>query len=133
MQSENYRTVALTEDLRSSDAFCTLEEAIARPDITGCFGDYLYCVKNGRQVLLGHGGNLEPMSPGSVVTTVQSVFVTKGPYQHRNPETWEALRDYLNQGWIIGTVKQPGIKLWFADNGRNNRRTPERLFVFKNT
>ena len=70
-KNENHRTIAFTEDLRSQYALCTLAEAIQRPDITGSFGNYLYCVKNGRQVLLGHDGTLTPMVPGSVTSPVQ--------------------------------------------------------------
>lgn len=129
--NENRRTIAFTEDLRSEDALCTLDEAIERPNITGCLGDYLYCVKNGRQILLGHDGGLAPLGPGSTVGVVQYIYVSKDLTHHRHTETWEELRDYMRAGWVIGTIRYPGVKFWFMDNGRNNRRAPERIFVFK--
>jgi len=130
-RGENRRTIAFSEDLRSEDSLYTLAEAIQRPDITGRFDYYLYCVENGRQVLLGHNSIVEPMGPGSTASTIQYIFVTQGNTHHHRTETWEELRDYLRQGWIIGTVKQPGAKLSFMDTGRNNRRVPERIFVFR--
>jgi len=129
-RANKLRTTIIVEGLSSKDAVCTFAEAILDERISGNFGDYFYCVKNGRQVVFSQGYS-EPMGVGSRISTVHDVFMSKndGCYYH-HPATWEELRELLKQGWVIGTDRRPGVKFCFPDNGRNFRRLPEHLFVF---
>ena len=128
---DEHRTTPIVGQLDPVDAVCTFAEAISRPDITGNFGDFLYCAQNGQQVLLGHSGP-ELLGTGGSATASHSVFMSKDDGSwHRSPVTWEELRDLLSQGWVLGTDRRPGIKTWYPHNGRNWRLTPEDVYVFR--
>lgn len=130
--SNDHVEITLVKGLHPKDSICSLAEAINNPQISGRFGDYLYCVKNGRQVILGHGDWEQPLHENHRLITAQTVFMSKndGNY-HRRPSTWEEMRELLSQGWVLGTNRYPGIKIWYPDNGRNYRRSPEEIYVFE--
>jgi len=114
-------------------ALGTIAKCLSNPAVTGSFDNFLYCAANGRQLLLGHHGR-EAVRPDHVIQAegfpfLNYVFVSKDPQHHRHAATWEELRDYLEQGWVIGTERYPGVKIWFASTARNSRREPERIFV----
>lgn len=112
----------------------TIADCLKREDIGGPFDDFKYCVANGREVLLGHQP-FPRVRPGEVREmrtsdpTVNSVFVSKGLPRHRSASTWEELRRYLREGWVIGTERYPGVKFWFVSSGRNGRREANRILV----
>jgi hypothetical protein len=133
----------VTVRIDPDDAILDLEEAIGtfaecleRSNVQGAFDNYRFCVQNGRQVLLGHhdlrngSGEISTTpfeySKGSAVNTV---FVSQEDRGPRHAQTWEELREALKEGWLIGTRRYPGVKICFADNGRNFRREAERILV----
>jgi len=124
-------TVIIYDLLDPEKAIGTVENLLQNGVGKGTFGKYLYCLKNGKQVLFGHS-NPYPVGPGSRVTSTQCVFITKGIPYKRNVATWEDLKAYLEQGWNIGTEKRPGIKVWYPLTGRNYRRDPKDIYVFAN-
>ncbi len=117
--------------LSISSALCTFADAIKNLDITGSFGNFMYSVKNGRQVLLGHGYG-DKLDAGTIDTNNHSVFITRqdGRYK-KHVITWEELRQYLSEGWVLGTERRQGIKVNFPDSGRNNRLQPERIYLYQ--
>jgi hypothetical protein len=130
-------------DQTTLDITCALgnfTECLEREDITGRFDKYRYCAANGRQVLLGHHNGLDGIEPGHVIEVhllrrgeskgvANSVFISKGLNYHRQVDSWEELRRFMKEGWIIGTERHPGLKICFADKGRNYRRRANRIFV----
>jgi hypothetical protein len=116
--------VSLTVDgdnvsLDVDNAIGIIAECLEPGDVSGSFDHYRYCAANGREVLLGH----------HQYPPVNSVSVSKGPHHHRSARTWEQLREYLRDGWVIGTERYPGVNLWFVSSGRNSRREVDRIFV----
>jgi hypothetical protein len=131
--------------LEVESAIGTLAECIEQEDILGSFDDYKYCAANGRQVLLGHHSGVR-IDPGEIrrirnlsrgkkgkVNSVNSVFVSKGLHHHKAAYTWEELREYLQNGWVIGTERYPGVKICFLSTDRNFQRKAERIFVLSST
>jgi len=131
MNNSSMMVVRIYDQLDPDKAIGTMEELLQNGVGKGAFGKYLYCLKNGKQVLLGHS-NPSPIGPGGRVSSTQCVFITKGIPYKRNVATWEDLKEYLEQGWIIGTQKRPGIKVWHPLTGRNYRRDPMDIYVFEN-
>lgn len=112
----------------------TVADCLEDARVTGPFDSYLYCVANGRRVLLGHQDTPTITEGHRVVirgSYIDSVFVSRGNYRHRDRTTWEELREAVSEGWVIGTERYPGVKIWFCSAGRNSRREPERIFVLK--
>lgn len=130
MRSDNFRTIEIVESVDLEDAIGTISDLIKNEAISGSFGDYLYGLRSKKQVLLGHEYP-SPVSPGGTVGSAQYIFVTKGIQYKRHAETWEDLRELLDQGWIIGTERRPGVKIWYPVLGRNHRRDPDDIFVFR--
>ena len=101
-------------------------------DLRRPFDNFQYCVANGRQVLLGHHGHGPIQQDWKIefqhTKSVNYMFVSKGTH-YRKAYTWMELRELLYEGWIIGTQRYPGVKIWFASTGRNSRREIERIFV----
>lgn len=101
-------------------------------DLRRPFDNFQYCVANGRQVLLGHHGHGPIQQDWKIefprTKSVNYMFVSKGT-NYRKAYTWMELRELLYEGWIIGTQRYPGVKIWFASTGRNSRREIERIFV----
>jgi hypothetical protein len=124
-------TTKIITSLSASSALCTFADAIKNTEITGHFGDFLYCMDNGRQVFLDHanGGKL---ATGTLITYNCSVFITKqdGLYK-KHVQTWEELRQYLSEGWVLGTDRKQGIKVNFPDSGQNNRLQPEKIYLLQ--
>lgn len=128
------KTMIVQEDLiiHPSAAIGTIAECIQNPEITGDLIDYDYFVLNGRRVLLGHhdfpgfDGDTEVVEIGG--SNVNAIFVTQGN-RKCNVTTWEEVRSLLTEGWVIGTDRRPGVKIWFASTGRNSRRDPSKIFV----
>jgi hypothetical protein len=123
------------EDLiiHPSLAIGTIAECIQNPDVSGDLIDYDYFVLNGRRVLLGHYDFPPVASVPSGLSIVEggninSIFVTQGN-RKRNVTTWDELRALLSDGWVIGTERRPGVKIWFASTARNSRRDPDKIFV----
>jgi hypothetical protein len=121
--------------LDPAEAIGSFAECLERSKVNGAFDNYRFCVQNGRQVLLGHqftGGKETLPKTQSVFWTgklVNTVFVSKKDRGPRHVQTWEELREALKEGWLIGTRRSPGVKIYFADSGRNNRREAERILV----
>jgi hypothetical protein len=115
----------------------TFTDCLTAPGITGAFDDYQYCVANGRKVLLGsRDENVAEGSTGitgalAVEGPVNTVFVSRDKRHHRSVYTWEQLRAYLQEGGQIGSVRTPGIKIWFVNSGRSARREPDLIFVLR--
>ena len=117
-------------------AIGTFTDCLARPDVNGAFDDYRYCVAKGRQILLGY---LSDRAPEGIVTLttsapegrVNQVFVSKDVSHHRSVYTWEALRAYLQEGGLIGSIHSPGIKIWYVHSGRNTRRKADEIYVLR--
>ncbi len=117
-------------------AIGTFTDCLAMPDVSGAFDHYRYCVAKGRQILLGY---LSDSVPEGIVTistsapegSVNHVFVSKDVSHHRSVYTWEALRAYLQEGGLIGSVHTPGIKIWYVHSGRNTRREADEIFVLR--
>jgi len=124
-------TTKIVTSLSAASALCTFADAIKNKDITGRFSAFMYCVRNGRNVLLGHGYG-DKMEAGGLVSYNYGVFITKedGRYK-KNVYTWEELRQYLSEGWILGTDRKQGVKVHFPNSGRNNRLQPERIYIFQ--
>jgi hypothetical protein len=120
--------------LNVNAAIGTIADCVEREYVKGSFDDFRYCVANGREVLLGHH-QVPQVKPGEIRemrtsdSSVNSVFVSKGPNHHRSASTWEELREYLREGWVIGTERYPGVKFWFVSSGRNSRREANRIFI----
>ena len=127
-------TMIVQEDLviHPGAAIGTISECIQNPDVTGDLIDYDYFVLNGRRVLLGHYDFPEFAKDAQVVEIggmkINAIFVTQGN-RKRHVTTWEELRLLLAEGWVIGTERRPGVKIWFASSGRNSRRGPEKIYV----
>lgn len=119
------------KQFKVSGALCTMSDGILLPDkVNGEFEQYLYGLQNGKQVLLGHHP-FPALNIGDTVSLTQYVFVSREDgTQRRQLATWEALREYLSQGWVIGTDRYPGVKLWLASKGHNLRRPLETVYVF---
>jgi hypothetical protein len=118
------------------EAIGTFAECLERSNVQGAFDNYRFCVQNGRQVLLGHhtliSGRRDILKTSFAVSSrssVNTVFVSKEARGPRHAQTWEELREVLKEGWLIGTRRYPGVKICFADNGRNFRREAERILV----
>ena len=129
-------TIDLTDAILDLDeAIGSFAECLERSKVNGAFDDYRFCVQNGRQVLLGHHftGDQEALPKTGIVSwsggSINTVFVSKEDRGPRHVQTWEELREALKDGWLIGTRRSPGVKIYFADNGRNNRREADRILV----
>lgn len=116
-------------------ALGTIAECVSNPAVTGSFDNFEYCAANGRQLLLGHH-DIDAVRPGHVIRaesfqspSLNYVFVSKDPQHQRHAATWQELRYYLEESWVIGTERYPGVKIWFASTARNSRRELERIFV----
>lgn len=128
------KTQIVQEDLiiHPSAAIGTIAECIQNPEVAGDLIDYDYFVLNGRRVLLGHydfpavGADTDSVEIGG--SHINSIFVTQGN-RRRSVTTWEELRSLLAEGWVIGTERRPGVKIWFASTGRNSRRDPAKIYV----
>ncbi|HEY3342583.1 MAG TPA: hypothetical protein VGK81_11215 [Anaerolineae bacterium] len=118
-------------------AIGTFTECLAAPGINGAFDDYQYCVANGRKVLLGYRDDSVSKditgTPEASATAgpVNYVFVSRDKRHYRSVYTWEELRAYLQAGGHIGSVRAPGISIWFVNSGRNARREPDLILVLR--
>jgi len=129
------KTRIVQEDLviHPSAAIGTIAECIQNPDVTGDLINYTFFVLNGRRVLLGHYvfSPVQNTPNGLVIIEgedINSIFMTQGN-RKRHVTTWEELRSRLAEGWVIGTERYPGVKIWFASTARNGRRGPEKIYV----
>lgn len=116
----------------TEDAIGSIELCLRVGDLRRPFDYFQYSVKNGRQVLLGHHDN-GPVDSNLTIEkpytkSVNHIFMSKGR-QYRKAYSWAELRDLLFDGWIIGTERYPGVKIWFASTGRNSRRETDRILV----
>jgi hypothetical protein len=120
-------------------AIGTFTDCLTVPGITGAFDDYQYCVANGRKILLGsRDENVSEGSAGiagasATEGSVNTVYVSRDKRHHRSVYTWEELRAYLQEGGFIGSVRTPGIKIWFVNSGRSARREPDLIFVLRSS
>lgn len=110
----------------------TFYDCLAKPGVSGLFDRFEFSALKGRQILLGHHvfetpyDIIELGAPGGV----NQVFITYGN-KTRQVYSWEELRAYLREGWILGTDRYPGIKICFANSGRNSRRDSDQILVYK--
>jgi hypothetical protein len=118
--------------LDKESAIGSINDCIETGSLSGAFDKFQYCVRNGRQVLLGHHDNGPILESIKIATShsksVNYIFMSKGK-QYRSAYTWNEVRDLLLDGWIIGTERYPGVKIWFASTGRNSRRDMKHVFV----
>lgn len=95
----------------------------------------MFCTRNGRQIILGHRENINPNNSEFIILSkpVNTVFVTHPEliHKHKSLTTWKELRDILKGGWNIGTIRYPGLKFCFVDNGRNYRRVEQHILVLE--
>jgi hypothetical protein len=130
-------SVTISKDelvLDKVSAIGSINDCLDSGDLWGEIDKFQYCVRNGRQVLLGHH-NIGPIHESLIIKTahrrsVNYIFMSRGK-QHRSLYTWNEVRDLLLDGWIIGTERYPGVKIWFASTGRNSRRDMKHIFVIK--
>jgi hypothetical protein len=128
-------SVTISKDelvLDKESAIGSINDCLEAGGLNGALDKFQYCVRNGRQVLLGYHGN-GPILESVIIETpirksVNYIFMSKGK-QHRNAYTWNEVRNLLIDGWIIGTERYPGVKIWFASTGRNSRRDMKHIFV----
>jgi hypothetical protein len=76
MNLENMNTVMIFENLDPERAIGTIAELLEKGKEVGSLGKHLYCLRNGKQVLLGHSGP-NPVGPGGRITSTQQVLVNK--------------------------------------------------------
>ena len=129
------REICFSDDLSLDNAICSFSDAIENKKITGCFGDYLYSV-NGNQIILDNLDLYYRFQEYDLVISItgyQRVLMSKagssGKYR-RQVQTWEDLRQALEEGYVIGTDKKRGIKTFRLKSGTNYSYSPEDIFVF---
>jgi hypothetical protein len=118
--------------LEKESAIGSINDCLEAGSLSGAFDKFQYCVRNGRQVLLGHH-DFGPILESRIIESphrksVNYIFMSKGK-QYRIAYTWNEVRYLLLDGWIIGTERYPGVKIWFASTGRNSRRDMKHIFV----
>jgi hypothetical protein len=136
MNAEDFfMSVAISKDelvLDKETAIGSINDYLEAGNLSGEFDKFQYCVRNGRQVLLGHHDNSPILESIKIATShtesVNYIFMSRGK-KHLNAYTWNEVRDLLLNGWIIGTERYPGVKIWFASTGRNSRRDMKHIFV----
>jgi hypothetical protein len=122
-------TIWRVDNLSPKNALGTFAEGLERPAYTGLFGNYLYCLKTGVQVVL-HVGYEPDYATVAKLKTVQIAFMSKNTVHQLRPVTWEAMRELLADGYKLGTEKRPGLSVTSFFSGRGLRRPPETIFVF---
>ena len=130
---QDQRSTIVYGQIDISTAFETFADAINDANFTGNFGEYLYCNKNGRQILLGYHDGTK-MELGYEIVYVHPVFISKdhGSYK-KNVRTFEELRSHLSEGWMIGTNRRQGIRISFTDKTENRRLDPRYIFIVQKT
>jgi len=124
-------TFVASEDLEihPSLSIGTISECVENVAVTGELIDYCFFVANGRRILLGHYDFPAITSFTEISGAgINAIFVTQGN-RKKHITTWENLRAHLKDGWIIGTVRYPGVKIWFASTGKNSRRDADKILV----
>lgn len=121
--------------LEKDRAIGTFDQCLERKDIKGSFDNFKFAVSNCRQIVLNHQNLYRDKDMGSIAKIMgnaNTVFVMNEEGKNRKATTWEELRDYLKQGWFVGTKKTPGIKFSFIGGSRKNyRRDASRILVFR--
>ena len=119
--------------LDTESAIASIKLCLDVGDLRRSFDNFQYSVENGRQVLLGHHDNGPVKSEMRMehpnTESVNYIFMSKSR-QYCKAYSWVELKKLLFDGWIIGTERYPGVKIWFVSTGKNSRRETGRILVY---